>query len=285
MELINSLVRLQAILLNANTGGKSSGFVPTMGALHNGHAFLVDQSVMQNDITIASIFVNPAQFNDVSDLEKYPRTPEADQKILSEHGCDYLFAPAVKEMYPEGMELLDIDLGPMADVMEGKYRKGHFQGMVTIVHKLFRMIQPARAYFGEKDFQQLAIIRLMVKKLELGVQIIGCPTVRDPDGLALSSRNMHLTAAERAAAPVIFNSMIKYTSMNHIMGVDLIKEKVISEIEKTGLFKIEYFEIVHSDTLKSIDNWVSSPMRACIAVKASRTRLIDNIGVKFAARS
>ena len=286
MEVIKSHEVLQTILKEQERQGKKAGFVPTMGALHHGHASLIDRSVSENELTIASIFVNPAQFNDPKDLTNYPRTPEADYSLLESHGCDVVFIPSVEDMYPGNMDLLDLDFGSLATVMEGKFRKGHFQGMATIVYKLLQLIKPFHAYFGEKDFQQLAIIRFMVKKLHLDTEIVGCPTIRETDGLAMSSRNIHLTPNERTAAPVIYESMKHFISLNHVFSVDKIKEKVVEAIEKNGLFKVEYFEIVDSETLQRVNKWTESEsLRACIAVLSSTTRLIDNIPVQFAGRS
>ena len=285
MEIIDNSRDLKARLGQIKKGIKT-GFVPTMGALHNGHASLIASSVGENDFTTASIFINPAQFTDPADLTRYPRTPDHDYHLLAEKGCDLVFIPSVGEMYPGKIDLLELDFGALATVMEGRFRKGHFQGMATIVYKLFKMIAPNRAYFGEKDFQQLAIIRFMEKKLDLGIDIVGCPTVREPDGLAMSSRNIHLTPEERSAAPGIFNSMVQFTALNHSFTVEEIKDKVVSRIEKNGLFKVEYFEIVNASSLLPVSQWgEATPLRACIAVKASKTRLIDNIPVLFAVRS
>lgn len=260
--------------------GKTTGFVPTMGALHEGHASLIRKSVSENDVTIASIFVNPAQFNEKGDLDNYPRMPIEDHNLLVMNKCDFVFEPSIEEMYPGKVEVLDLDLGVLSKVMEGKYRPGHFEGMITIVYKLLKLTNPTRAYFGEKDFQQLAIIRFMVKKMGLKVGIIGCPTIREADGLAMSSRNIRLNPEERAEAPVIFGSMRKFAVRSSSDSIDAIRKKVIESIEKTRLFRVEYFEIVEAETLQPVSDWMErKELRACIAVKASHTRLIDNISV------
>lgn len=282
MEIFEDIIDFQNKIRLELTTGKRIGFVPTMGALHLGHSSLIDHSVGDNNITIASIFVNPSQFNDLNDLTNYPRTPESDYKMLKDHGCDIVFCPTVEQMYPGKTEVMNFSLGSLAEVMEGKFRKGHFQGMATIVYKLLSLVNPANAYFGEKDFQQLAVIRYMVKNMHLPVNIVGCETIRESDGLAMSSRNIHLNESERANASVIYQSMKQLTALNNIYSPASVKEQVIMAIEQSGLFKVEYFEIVDAITLQSVDDWKQAPeIRACIAVKSSKTRLIDNIGVKL----
>lgn len=280
MRVIESCASLQNIVNQLINENKSIGFIPTMGALHRGHCSLVDRSVSENATTIASIFVNPTQFNDPKDLQAYPRTLVADLKLLESHGCNYAFCPTDKEMYPEGMKLINMDLGNMGNVMEGRFRPGHFNGMVTIVSKLLSLVNPQQAYFGEKDFQQLAIIRYMVRKLEFPVQIHGCETIREQDGLALSSRNIRLTKEERKAAPVIFKSLNNLISLKDTLSVHQVIIHVINEIQQTGLFEVEYLQVVNALTLEEVDHWKeANNLRACIAVKASHTRLIDNIPV------
>ncbi len=282
LKIITSVSGMQETVQSLEQAGIQTGLVPTMGALHPGHASLIDRSVKENQVTVASIFVNPTQFNDPADLAKYPRTPEADLALLEKHHCSCVFMPSVEEIYGDGRELLDIDLGAMAEVMEGKYRKGHFTGMVTIVYKLLSLVQPARAYFGEKDFQQLAIIRFMVQRMKLDVQVTGCETIREADGLAMSSRNIHLTPEERAAAPVIYSVMKEHTARAAFLSVEEVCNRVITDIEKTGFFQVEYFQIVDAETLLEAVHWIpGKSLRACIAVRTSRTRLIDNIAVPF----
>jgi len=286
MDIIRTRADLREKLMAVRKEGKKTGYVPTMGALHQGHASLVSLAAGENDFTVASIFVNPAQFNDPADLKNYPRTPQADYQLLENHGCHLVFEPSTEEMYPNGVELIGLDLGFLGSTMEGKFRKGHFQGMVTIVYKLLTAIVPDRAYFGEKDFQQLAIVRFMADELNMPVEIIGCPTIREPDGLAMSSRNIRLTPAERSSAHVIFDSMQQFTALNQRLTVAEVKTKVIETIGKNGLFSVEYFELVDSSTLKTIADWKESvSIRACIAVKTSGTRLIDNMEVPLAPRT
>ncbi len=262
---------------------KTIGFVPTMGALHDGHIALIERAKKENDYTVSSIFVNPLQFNDKKDLEKYPRTIESDVEKLQQAHCDALFAPNAEEMYPSKPKIptsdLQIDLGLLDKIMEGEQRPGHFKGVCVVVKKLFDIIQPDKAYFGEKDFQQLAIIRHMVRTLNIPVKIVPCPTVRESDGLAMSSRNIRLTADERKNAPLIYKTMIEAKAMQKSMTVLGLKDWVKERINGNPFLKVEYFEIVNAETLMPVtDN--RSPLtvrRACIAVKTGTVRLIDNI--------
>lgn len=260
--------------------GKSIGFVPTMGALHPGHLSLLERAKKENELAVASIFVNPLQFNDKKDLEKYPRTLAKDLKMLEKAGCDMVFTPSVEEIYPKTeertLEAQKFDPGDLDKVMEGSHRPGHFQGVCIVVKKLFDIIEPTRAYFGEKDFQQLAIIKHMVKTLKLPVEIVPCPTVREADGLAMSSRNALLTPEQRKAAPAIYKTLTgaKFTEGT----VGQIKKWVASEINKNPHLELEYFEIVNAETLAPVHSIKDAPvLRACIAVKAGSVRLIDNI--------
>ncbi len=258
--------------------GKTIGFVPTMGALHEGHLELVKRAKSENDVAVASIFVNPTQFNNPEDLKKYPRMPEKDMAMLTVAGCDVLFMPAVEEMYEPNEKTLDFDLGALESVMEGAFRPGHFKGVITVVDKLFNIVNPSCAYFGEKDFQQLAVIRFMAQRLHPQLNIIGCPTIRETDGLAMSSRNLRLTALERENAPIIYKCMMEARKWKGVYSVNSIKDQVISQINKTQPFKVEYFEIVDALTLQPINDWADTTnSRACIAVNTSTVRLIDNI--------
>jgi pantoate--beta-alanine ligase len=280
MKIFLTIKEIQNELQQHRKEGKQIGFVPTMGALHEGHLQLTRQSVNENAITVCSIFVNPTQFNNPVDLAKYPRTEETDIRMLEENNCSIVFIPSVDEMYPE-KTLLEINFGCMETVMEGAFRPGHFKGVATVVKKLFDIVQPDVAYFGEKDFQQLAIIRNLVKQLNLKIKITGCRTVREKDGLAMSSRNIHLTEEERASAPVIYQSLLS-AKADHQKGLSLetIKKKVINEIEKTKLFKVQYFEIVNAETLEPARQPADrNSVQACIAVLTSKTRLIDNIAL------
>lgn len=274
---IETVAELKSFVEAKKASGKTIGFVPTMGALHQGHISLIDQASV-NDIVICSVFVNPTQFNNATDLAKYPRTIDSDILLLEDTNCDVLFAPDVMEMYPNGSELIDLDLQGLDRVMEGVFRPGHFQGMITVVYNLFKMVNPDSAYFGEKDFQQLAIVKFMVNKLKLPVQVIGCATIRESDGLAMSSRNVHLTEEERNQAAIIFTTISKCTVLKDNKTPDELHQWVQQEIEHTGIFKLEYVTFVNALTLQELVNWeTNQPLRVCIAVLTSKTRLIDNV--------
>ena len=276
--------------------GKSIGFVPTMGALHRGHTSLLERAKRENDIAASSIFVNPLQFNDKKDLEKYPRTIESDIEKLKSAGCDMLFAPSADEMYPDSLKKEDrnkeneiVFLGHLDLIMEGAHRPGHFQGVCVVVKKLFDIMEPDKAYFGEKDFQQLAVIKHMVKALNIPVEIISCPTVREAGGLAMSSRNMLLTTEERKNAAHIYKTLIEAKvklEKKHHSGIPLanhspdeLKKFVEDKINENPFLQLEYFEVVNSETLVPITDYRSpiTALRACIAVKVGNVRLIDNI--------
>lgn len=259
---------------------KTVGFVPTMGALHKGHLQLVSQAKAENDIAIASIFVNPTQFNNPEDLKKYPRMPLLDIDLLKEVACDAVFIPEVSEMYAPDETGLNFDIGNLAQVMEGEFRPGHFQGVITIVHKLFDIVKPTAVYLGEKDFQQLAVIRFMAAELHPKIKIVGSPTVREDDGLAMSSRNLRLTTEERNTVSIIYKSLQNAIKWKSQFSVTEVKDKVMDQINNTYPLKVEYFDIVDSTTLQSIINWSDSDNpRACIAVLTSTVRLIDNIAL------
>ncbi|MFA5044795.1 MAG: pantoate--beta-alanine ligase [Paludibacter sp.] len=269
-------LNIEIELLKANK--KSIGFVPTMGALHSGHIALVERAVAENDCCIVSIFVNPTQFNNLIDLEKYPRDLDRDAQMLESIGCQLIFAPEASEIYTTG-ELtgsFDFDFGGLDSVMEGKFRPGHFNGVVQIVSKLFRLIQPDKAYFGEKDFQQLAIIHRMVNIMHFDINIIDCQIVRDESGLAMSSRNERLTEEQRKKAVEI--SKVLFESRNFVpkMSPDDLNKWVIEQVNAFPELKVEYFDIVHSVTLQTINSW-TSPAVGCIAVFCGEVRLIDNI--------
>ena len=273
-----TVIDLQTALKKDRLDGKKIGFVPTMGALHAGHLSLITRAAAENDIVVCSIFVNPTQFNNATDLEKYPRMPDADIHLLKQAGCDYAFLPSVDEIYPNGKQLLDIHFGPLEKVMEGEFRPGHFKGMATVVNRLFEIVNPHAAYFGKKDFQQLAIVKNMVKQLRLPVNVIGCDTLREEDGLAMSSRNLLLTPPQRKAAPLIFKSMMTAQEFIPFHTVEAVKELVIRYIQQSPLFKVEYFEIVNPDTLQAIHDWNEcNQVQACIAVLTEGPRLIDNV--------
>ncbi|HTL81898.1 MAG TPA: pantoate--beta-alanine ligase [Bacteroidia bacterium] len=279
MQTITSRKAVSELLEKARNEGKKAGFVPTMGALHEGHAALVRKARGENDLVIVSVFVNPTQFNDKSDLANYPRTLLQDQVLLGRSGCDLLFFPSVEEMYPEGLEAekFPLDLEGLDSVMEGKFRPGHFEGVVRVVKKLFEIVGECNAYFGQKDFQQLAIIRKMVEVLKLPVNIIGCPTVREKDGLAMSSRNTRLTETERKAAPEIYAALTEAKRMWGRSSVEEIKKEVESKISLQPLFKLDYFEIADERTLAPRSGNSGGNAVACIAVFLGKVRLIDNI--------
>ena len=282
MQVFHKIVELQNILFDDRKQGKTVGLVPTMGALHEGHASLVKKSVEDNDITVVSIFVNPTQFNDPKDLNSYPRDLDADCKLLESVGTDYVFAPSVDEMYPT-KDTRHFEFPPVSTVMEGAHRPGHFNGVCQVVSRLFYIVCPDRAYFGEKDWQQIAVVKAMVKSLGLNVNIVECPIVREPDGLARSSRNTLLSADERAIAPNIFKALkdsIDYAKSHTLKETH---DKVVSQINATDGLDVEYYEIVDGNTLQPVDTWDASDyIVGCITVYcgARPVRLIDHIKYK-----
>ena len=259
--------------------GCTIGFVPTMGALHEGHLTLIRRSKRENDYTACSIFVNPIQFNNKEDLEKYPRNLAADLTMLEKAGCDFVFTPSVAEMYPgTAPERIDLSLDTLDKVMEGAFRPGHFNGVAIVVKKLFEIIQPSRAYFGKKDYQQLAVIRFMTEALNLPVEIVACDTVREPDGLAMSSRNKRLTTAERRIAPRIYEVLREVKVTAGDTTVEELKEWAIAKIEEIPALRVEYFEIAEKESLMPIGNWkLLDRSVAFVAVFLGDVRLIDNI--------
>lgn len=253
-----------------------------MGALHEGHLSLLRKAKEENDMVVCSIFVNPTQFNDPKDLERYPRMVDSDIRLLESVSCDYVFIPSVQEVYPMGFQLLDLHFGRLEQVMEGAFRPGHFRGMATVVKRLFDIVLPDRAYFGEKDFQQLAIVKDMVRQLHMPIQVTGCPTLREADGLAMSSRNLLLTDAQRKAAALIYKGMNTGREYIPSMTPSAVRELVIRFIEQSPLLRVQYFEIVHPETLESVSKWEGiHEARACIAVLTEGPRLIDNVGYSF----
>lgn len=277
MKIVSSIKDLKNFLALEREKGKKIGLVPTMGALHAGHISLVKRCVAENDICVVSDFVNPTQFNDKHDLETYPRTLEADCALLEPVGCDYVFAPSVAEMYPEP-DTRVFDLGPVAAVMEGPRRPGHFNGVAQVVSKLFYIVEPDNAYFGEKDFQQIAVIREMVRQLNLPVHIVDCPIQREADGLALSSRNTRLTPEQRQKAPVIARTLKESTTFVPAKSVQEVIDFVVNTINQVPEMKVEYFEIVDGHTMQSIKSWSDTTYPVgCITVYCGEVRLIDNI--------
>lgn len=280
MKVIHTIKDLQSQLSVLKAQGKEVGLVPTMGALHAGHASLVQRSVKENDVTVVSVFVNPTQFNDKNDLIKYPRTLDADCKLLESAGCSFVFAPSVEEMYPEP-DTRQFNFAPLDTVMEGTFRPGHFNGVAQIVSKLFDAVKPHRAYFGEKDFQQLAIIREMVKQLHLDLEIVGCPIVREADGLALSSRNARLSAPEREIALKISQTLYKSRTFAADHSVNETLQFVEDTISAEPGLRLEYFQIVDGNTLQTISDWNETLYAVgCITVFCGDVRLIDNIKYK-----
>ena len=280
MKVIHTIRELQAELSVQKAIGKRVGLVPTMGALHAGHASLVERSVAENDVTVVSIFVNPTQFNDKNDLAKYPRTLDADCQLLQSVGASIVFAPSVEEVYPEP-DTRSFSYAPLDTVMEGAFRPGHFNGVCQIVSKLFDMVQPHCAYFGEKDFQQLAIIREMVRQMNYSLEIVGCPIVREVDGLAMSSRNTRLSAEERATAlnisRILFESQ-EYAETHTLAETKAFVEEGIAAVD--GL-RVEYYEVVDDRSLQTVHAWDEAEgIVGCITVFCGEVRLIDNIRYK-----
>ncbi len=281
MKIINVISELEKELANQRRENKSVGFVPTMGALHSGHLSLVKQCLKDNDICVVSIFVNPTQFNNSDDLEKYPRTLEKDTELLKSISDDIIvFAPSVKEIYPEP-DTRQFDFGRLDKVMEGKFRHGHFNGVAQVVSRLFDIVKPEKAYFGEKDFQQLAIVKALVKQLNLDIQIVPMPIVREDSGLALSSRNQRLTDQQKNTAVNISKILFKSRDEKHKYSVDETLNNVIMAINSFEELEVEYFEIVDGNTLQPIRDWNQSEyIVGCITVFCGDVRLIDNIKYK-----
>ena len=278
MKLISFKSQLEAEIAEIKYAGKTIGFVPTMGALHDGHLALVSRAVAENDVCVVSVFVNPTQFNNVTDLEKYPRDLNRDAALLESVGCKVVFAPTPEEIYSENEinSRFEFDFGGLDKVMEGKFRPGHFNGVVQIVSKLFSIVQPDKAYFGEKDFQQLAIIHHLVNTLNFEVEIVDCPIIREPSGLAMSSRNERLTAEQRKKATEI--SKVLFESRNFVPNFTpaTLTNWVIAKINEVEGLEVEYYEIVNSNTLQTLQSW-DEPSVGCIAVFCGEVRLIDNI--------
>lgn len=280
MQTIHSIKELQACLSEAKNAGKSVGLVPTMGALHEGHASLVRRSVKENDVTVVSIFLNPTQFNDPKDLERYPRTLESDCKLLQQCGAQIAFAPSVSEMYPEP-DTRSFSYPPTDSVMEGARRPGHFNGVCQIVSKLFMITEPDSAYFGEKDFQQICVIRRMVADLGFKIDIVPCPVIREASGLAMSSRNSLLTPEEKVLAANIYRVMKESLSMG--LSVRDTEAWVTDTINAIDGLEVEYYSIVNGETLASVGSWDDAPsIVGCITVYCGHTpiRLIDHIRYK-----
>lgn len=277
MQVVKHINELASFIDQARIEGKTIGFVPTMGALHEGHLSLVKKAGQEAGFVVASIFVNPTQFNDKGDLERYPRDLQKDVLLLSSVPCNLVFAPEVDEVYPEP-DTRQFNFGALEEVMEGKFRPGHFNGVAQVVSRLFDMVKPDKAFFGQKDFQQLAIIREMVARLQLPVEIVACPIVREADGLAMSSRNMLLTPEQRKSAPHIAETLFAALNKKQDISVEELRSWVIAEVNKSDNLNTEYFEIVNSLTLQPVGSWDEPGGKTgCIAVHCGKIRLIDNI--------
>ncbi len=278
MNVFTSKTELAKFLDQERIKDKNIGFVPTMGALHQGHLSLIQESKKRTSLTVCSIYVNPTQFNVQSDLKNYPRNTAKDIELLDAENCDVCFLPSTNEIYPNGVaKLLNIDLGGLDKRMEGKHRPGHFDGVVTVVNNLFKIINPDIAFFGEKDFQQLAVIRKMTQVLNINVEITGCPIIRDPGGLAMSSRNEMLTDQEWLAAPFIHNTLLEAKDLNGTIQEKI--DLVIKQFENHALFTLDYFDIASERTLKPSIEESSEAQRAFIAAFIGNIRLIDNIAL------
>ncbi len=279
MNVYNFIVDIQRFVEEKHNLGLKVGFVPTMGALHEGHISLINRAKKENDIVVCSVFVNPIQFNNPADLEKYPRTPEKDITKLEQAGCDAVFMPTAEEMYPNKVED-HYDFGDIEHVMEGACRPGHFNGVAIVVRKLFEIVNPNKAYFGEKDFQQLAIIKKMVRDLNMNLEIVPCPIVRENDGLAMSSRNVRLNEAERAIAPKIFATLNNAISKKDAMSPSEMKKYTLDKYAEIKEFDVEYVEITDEINLKSLENWNECDhARIFVALQLGPVRLIDNVRI------
>ncbi len=277
MKVFEKVSELQHYLDSLTQSGKKIGFVPTMGALHQGHISLVERGVAENDVCVVSIFVNPIQFNNPDDLKNYPRTLEADLALLAPTGCKVVFTPSEKEVYPESDNRV-FDLGFLDTIMEGKHRPGHFQGVAKVVNRLFEIVKPTNAYFGEKDFQQIAVLRHMVAITKQKVNIVSCPIVREADGLALSSRNRLLTPEHRKNAPFIAKTLLEARNKKNLMSVKELSQWVVNQINSNPFLEVEYFEIANAKNLEILSDWQPNETAiGCITVKAGNVRLIDNI--------
>jgi pantoate--beta-alanine ligase len=277
MQVVKHINELQAILSDKQKEGLSIGFVPTMGALHLGHLSLIEEAGKQTSFVVVSIFVNPTQFNDKGDLERYPRNLQKDVDLLEPTSCKLVFAPEPEEIYPEP-DTRQFNFGTLEQVMEGRFRPGHFNGVAQVVSRLFEIVQPDKAFFGQKDFQQLAIINEMVRKLNLPVEIIPCPIIRETDGLAMSSRNMLLNPEQRNAAVHISATLFEAANKTTELTVEELCQWVIGKINENEYLNTEYFEIVNGTTLLPVKSWDDHGTKiGCIAVHCGRIRLIDNI--------
>ena len=277
MNIYKTAEELRSFITEERKQGHRIAFVPTMGALHEGHLALVRRALKENDCCIVSVFVNPTQFNNPRDLETYPRTLDADSRLLASIGTTALFTPEVETIYPEP-DTRVFHVGAVAEVMEGKYRPGHFNGVMQVVSRLFDLVQPDCAYFGEKDFQQIAVLRAMAREIKSPVEIIACPIVREEDGLARSSRNTLLSEEGRAQAPNIYRILSESRTWSKELSPKAVIERATQLLDAIPTLRVEYFEIVDADTLQPITRWEDSPKpHGCITVYCGEVRLIDNI--------
>jgi len=273
---LETLRAVQQSLKTAIETNKKIGFVPTMGALHEGHLSLITKAKETCDLVVASIFVNPTQFNNPADLDKYPRMPEEDAALLESVGCDFLFLPTTESIYPEGYEHLKMDLAPLDEVMEGKYRPGHFAGVIDVVSRLFDIVKPTHAFFGRKDFQQVMIIKYMTKKLNLTIEIVVGETIREQSGLAMSSRNLRLSEQQKQQATVIYETLSFGKEMAPFLSPQEVLIEMISIIEASTL-ELEYLEIVDAETLLPLTDFWLPGATACVVAYCGEVRLIDNL--------
>lgn len=277
MEVIEQVKRMREVVQALRCDGRRIGFVPTMGALHEGHLQLLRTAAQENDITICSIFVNPTQFNNPEDYKLYPRTLEQDIDLLQAIGCDYLFVPSAADVYPQ-QSLLQFSFGVLDAVMEGTHRPGHFSGVATVVGKLFNIVQPHKAYFGQKDLQQVAIIRQLVNSISFDLELVCCPTIREADGLAMSSRNKRLSLGERQIATILYKALALAKQQLKRKPVAAVKEEVTTYLGSGKGVELEYFDIVETSTLQPVHDIGSlNEVALCIAAFVGPVRLIDNI--------
>ncbi|MGQ1947334.1 pantoate--beta-alanine ligase [Geofilum sp. OHC36d9] len=280
MEVVETSAQLAAKIKDFKASGKTIGFVPTMGALHQGHLSLVKEAGRLCDVVVVSVFVNPTQFNNPDDLDRYPRDIEKDMALLRQTACELLFVPSVNEVYPEP-DTRVFDFGSIDKVMEGQFRPGHFIGVAQVVSRLFDIVRPHKAFFGAKDFQQIAVVREMVRQLNMSVQVVDCPIIREEDGLAMSSRNLLLNDEQRKKAPLIARSLFDSCNFALANGVKETRQMVMDAINASNQLEVEYFEIVDGNTLQPVMLWDDSDyIVGCIAVYAGEIRLIDNVVYK-----
>lgn len=280
MIILKKAAEIRQWLDNQANKGKNIGFAPTMGALHPGHISLIESSRTQNEVTVSSIFINPTQFNDPKDFEKYPVTLEKDIEMLETSGCDVLFLPSITEMYPQGVKnRMHYELGFLETVFDGQYRPGHFQGVCTVVHRLLEIVQPDNLYLGQKDYQQCMVINKLTALINMSeqIKIKICPTLREADGLAMSSRNMRLNHEERIIAPLIYQSMILLRDDLQAGNLTELKENGKKFLTQAG-FKVDYFEVADARSLKTVDEYDGKQKLVClVAAFLNEVRLIDNM--------